>query len=455
MKRAFFPLFLLLSCSLLAQKQTFDLLTYTPPKGWKASPQENVMAYSIINQAKGTWAQIGIYKSIASKGSIDNDFTSEWNNLAVKQYNATGLETNSALTAGDWKVKAGGGKFKFNNADAIVMLTTMTGYNVCVSIVATTNSQDYLDAIQNLLGTIDLKKPAENVSGNLQVNQNNNPDVTNGFAFNITNFDDGWTSTIKEDWVEVTKGSVKVLIHYPKEGTIFPADPEPLTNAAWNILVAPRYSYLKNYRTAYISTYNRPYLGFGNATNNTDGKEVFLVLFRQGESGWIEFITPDKNTFINTFKFDPYNIRWDSETDLMNPLLAMAAYNKFAVAAADFKGTWTSDFTGMQQLYNVYTGNYAGMNINQSNQTFVFGIANSYNWSILAVNGQVGNMRYAQAKSSGKFSVPNNWQVKFSDIEGKPKTYHAFWSCIKGARLLHLLDADFPGNGMYTIFGKK
>jgi len=27
-------------------------------------------------------------------------------------------------------------------------------------------------------------------------------------------------------------------------------------------------------------------------------------------------------------------------------LVKMTAYNKFAVSATDFKGTWTSDFTG-------------------------------------------------------------------------------------------------------------
>jgi hypothetical protein len=74
------------------------------------------------------------------------------------------------------------------------------------------------------------------------------PAVNKNFAFNLTNFDDGWTSTVKEDWVEVTKGSIKVLLHYPKEGTIFPADPAPLTNAAWDIFGCTRYSDLKNYK---------------------------------------------------------------------------------------------------------------------------------------------------------------------------------------------------------------
>jgi hypothetical protein len=182
---------------------------------------------------------------------------------------------------------------------------------------------------------------------------------------------------------------------------------------------------------------------------------VFVVLFRQGQSGWIEFIAPDKNAFIQQFRFDPETLQWNSESDLMNNLSVMKNYNKFAVALSDFNGVWTSDFTGMQQLYHVYTGNYAGMHINQSRETFEFAGNGSYHWKLLVVNGMVGSMNTAQVQSNGALTLLNNWQIHCTDIEGKPKKYHAFFSCIKGARLLHLLDADYPGNGMYTIFGRK
>ncbi len=297
-----------------------------------------------------------------------------------------------------------------------------------------------------------------NTNTNQQQEVNNNtivpeqPVSTSGFQFSTTNFDDGWTSTVQEDWVEVTKGSIKVLLHFPKEGTVFPADPAPLTNAAWNILVAPRYSNLTNYKTAYISTYNRPYLGMGYAKENSTGAQKFVVLFRQGESGWIEFVCPDKNSFIQEFKLDPETVQWDTDSDLMNPLFKMKVYNKFAIAASDFKGKWTSDFTGIQQLYYVYTGNYAGMNIHQSNEEFVFS-GNTYKWKLLAINGMVGNTRYDHAESSGTFTVPNNWQLQCSKIEKGPKTYNAFWSCIKGARVLNLIDAQYPGSGIYTQYG--
>ena len=171
----------------------------------------------------------------------------------------------------------------------------------------------------------------------------------------------------------------------------------------------------------------------GYATEKTSGRQVFVLLFRQGSTGWLEFVAPDKNSFIQQYKFDPETIRWDSESDLLNPLIQMVNYNKFAVAESDFNGTWTSDFTGVQQLYSVYTGNYAGMNINQSNEEFVFGAGSSYSWKLLVVSGMVGSTNYAKVDSAGRFSVPNNWQIQFSKIETGPRTYNAHWSCIKGA----------------------
>lgn len=453
MKQILLFLFLSPVFNCYAQKQTFDIVTFTPPKGWKKEVKENSLELTNISGSK--WAQIVIYKNTISKGNIDIDLKSEWETLVALQLKITAAPTTSNVKLENgWKIKSGSAPFKFNNADAIALLTTFSGYGAMVSVLANTNSPDYMPTIQSFVDAIKLNngktEPVALINQPGVVSK-----ISSNFKFYTTNFDDGWNSTVQEDWVHVAKGNIKVLIHYPKEGTIFPADPEPLTNAAWNILVAPRYSNLKNYKTSYINTYNRPYLGMGYATDNASSKQVFILLFRQGETGWLEFVAPDKNSFIQQFKFDPETIRWDSESDLLKPLAQMVNYNKFAIAENDFKGIWTSDFTGVQQLYHVYTGNYAGMNINQSNQTFKFGTANTYNWEILVVNGMVGSMKYANVKSSGKFTVLNNWQIKFSDVEGKPKKYNAFFSCIKGARLLHLLDAEFTGSGIYTVFGKK
>lgn len=459
MKRIIFILFALISLNLFAQKQTFDVISYIPPKGWSKETNEGVVSFTKTNNVKKTWCRVNIFKSTAGKGSIHSDYASEWAGLIEKNYKTSDTSQAGNITElKGWEVKTGVGKFTFNNAGAIAMLTTFSGFGRCASIAAITNSDIYLPEIEKLLASVDLKKPDP-------ANPQPTPDkpvhpsayTKNNYAFTTTNFDDGWVSTVQEDWVEVTKGNIKVLLHYPKEGTIVPGDPEPLTNNAWNILVAPRYSNLKNYKVVSPSLdYQRAYLGAGNATENKTGKQVYVALFRKGNSGWVEVIAPDKNTFVQYFLADVDMIRWDSNGDeLFTALLKMPGYNRFAVAASDFAGVWTSDFTGLQQLYNVYTGYYAGMYVNQSNETFEFGKDNTYNWKILVVSGMAGAAKFAQTKSSGKFTVLNNRQISFSEIENRPRKYNAYFSCIKGARLLNLLDADYPGSGMYTVYGLK
>lgn len=449
--------FLLISTiTCFSQRQTYDLISFVPPKNWEKEVKAGTYTcYTVNNREKNTYCRIFIMSSIDSKGGVKESFDTEWQTLIASQYTLTQpVQLSKPGSKDGWETISGTAAFSFNNGSSTATLNAYNGFGKTLSIVTISNSPEYKSSIAQFLASLQLKKPAavNNAPTRIPVTTST-PAGT--FTFTTTNFDDGWTSIEKTDWVEVSKGTIKVLLHYPKEGTIFPADPEPLTNAAWNILVAPRYSHLKNYRTAYITTYERPYLGFGDLMDNATGKEVFVVLFRQGASGWIEIIAPDKNSFIQTFRFDPYTINWNSETSLMDPLLKLAGYNKFGVAAADLTGTWTSDFSGMQQLYSVYTGQYAGMNINQSSQTFDFGAGNSYNWKILVVNGMVGSMKYGQAKSSGKFTVVSNWQVSFSDIEGKLRLYDVYFSSLKGARILWVNDAKNPGSGVFTGFGKK
>ncbi|MES1181994.1 MAG: hypothetical protein ABUL44_04275, partial [Flavobacterium sp.] len=164
MKKIFFAcLFSLAAAVTFAQKETFDIVTYTAPAGWTKDAKENVVTYTMINKKNNTWCQVGIVKSTASKGSIDADFESEWQELVVKSYNPTGApEGNEVQEVDGWKIKTGGGKFIFNNANAIAMLTTASGYNRCVSIVATTNVQDYIKDIDALIASVDLAKPTTN-----------------------------------------------------------------------------------------------------------------------------------------------------------------------------------------------------------------------------------------------------------------------------------------------------
>lgn len=436
-----------------AQTQIFDLVTYKEPANWEKTAKENVVTYSTVDKDNKAWCQVSVIRSTASKGSIEADLASEWDQLAATQYNITdSMEASATEEAGGWKIKAASGKFVFNEQPAAVLLTTFSGYGRCVSIVATTNNEKYIQSIQDFVGAIDLIKPADNTVAVTPVE----PVAGNPYAFSTTNFDDGWSSVIKSDWVEVTKENIKVLIHYPKEGTIVAADPEPATNAAWNILVAPRYSNLKNYKAASPSMdFERAYTGSGYLTDNATGKEVYVVLFRKGNSGWLEFITPDKKSFVDVFGVDIDAVRWDAESSIWTPLRNMSYYNRFAIAASDFSGRWEDRFSSNTFYTNVYTGLSAGMSTYSSSQFFEFGKGQTYKWELVVANSYGGSTKFANAKGAGKFTIVNNWQIEFSDIEGRPKKYDAYFSCVKGDRILFLNDAAYPGSGIFTGFARK
>jgi starvation-inducible outer membrane lipoprotein len=147
-----------------AQKETFDMVTYTAPKNWIKEVTENIISYTIQNSATKNWCRINIVKSTSSKGSIDQDFESEWQALAVKSYNITEAPLlNEVQEADGWKIKTGGSKFITNNSNAMVLLTTASGYGRCASIITTTNYTEYIKDIEALLASVDLIKP-ENVS---------------------------------------------------------------------------------------------------------------------------------------------------------------------------------------------------------------------------------------------------------------------------------------------------
>lgn len=311
--------------------------------------------------------------------------------------------------------------------------------------------------VQNVQGNNTITTPPVTTENN-QVQQttitpvqNNQVDViqqpsqaiqNTGFAFTTTNFDDGWISTVQEDWVEVTKGNIKVLIHYPdKNADAYNSVLLDGLKNAWNILVAPRYNAASNFEFKPVSDWQSMEFAEADCVEKASGKTVHVVLFKfnhsSGGGKYMEFITADKNAFEQ--EFGPYHATTSGWEKMEN----MAYRNKFAVAASDLTGKWTSNFTGMTQYVNAYTGASAGADTHASNENFEFSENNNYKWDLAVASGFVGSIKFQSVKSSGKFSLPSNWQVSFSDIEGKPKTYNASFSCIKGARVLWLGDTGF------------
>ncbi|MBK9441636.1 MAG: fibronectin type III domain-containing protein [Comamonadaceae bacterium] len=277
-----------------------------------------------------------------------------------------------------------------------------------------------------------------------------------GFHYDQTTFGDGWVSDVKPDWVEVTRGTMKVLLHYPREGTIVPGDPAFKLANAWNILVAPRYSNLQNWYVAEtITMYNADDVASASVQELATGNSKYVVLFRR-TGYWMEFISPDKATFMQNFQnIDINTVTWQSPLTTYDALSDMSGRNYFAVHPSDLSGEWTNRFSSMQNYYNLYTGSTVGTFTYNSYEYFNYKTSSTYDWKLQVVAGYEAQYGYQEVNSSGSFSVASPWQINYSWIENRARNYDAYFSCVKNGRILWMRDQGFVGNGSFTPYGRS
>lgn len=408
-----------------AQKETFDIISYTVPKGWKKEIKQNVTGLSITDKKDKSWCQVGIYKSTISKGSIEKDFENEWNELIAKTYNVTDtLQASETQEADGWKIKAGTSKFVFNGKPAAVILSVFSGYGRCVSIIATTGNQRYLQAIQDLTASVELNKPGTN---SIAVVPQQTSSGQNGYAFVTTNFDDGWNATIADDWVTVKKENTTVLLHYGFSMTDDLRTDIP--NNCFTKIAANRYNIKKLYNYNYSVVKDFPYHFLqADAIDKTNGKNAFisfLVVPKNGVAYCYEIITPSKNEFQQQFA-------------TMDKVEAMAGYNRFVIGPNDLLGTWQEGSGAFTQYYFVSNGNYAGMDIAVGNIKYIFEDGAHYKTDVKAVR----NSTYATEKEDGTYKV-TNWEITTKDQTGKVSHYTAWFEATKGGRIVHMQHKQF------------
>lgn len=479
MKRSLLILTLLFSSfAAIAQTINFDILSFKLPDGWKLAQQkENVVQYQKI--IGSDWGQINIYRNTSGKGTIQDDLLSEWKELVLKNYDIKNVQQASPplKLENGWQKISETGYWVFNGKAVTTQLTTFSGNGACISVVGNTTKVQLMEEYVSLINSILIVDKSQNSISGKDLNvQSGNQFSSTTFKYNQTNFDDGWVSYIKENWVEVSRSNVRVLLHFPKNGTIFPAQPDVLVKAAWNILVAPRYREIRNFKAAYVEDFQRPYFATATALEVGTGNEVFITLFRRS-SGWIEVITPNSNAFAQLFGFKPETIRWgtlnsymggwvvdqfsgstvEAKTELFDQLDQMQQKNRFAVDVNDLNnsGEWNDQYSSNTFYTDYFTGAHAGISTYSSSQSFIFGTGFTYRWNLVATNSFGGSLNVAQGKGKGTFKSLNNWQLYFSDLEGKPKKMDVYFSAIKGGRILWMNDAQFPGNGIFTGYSKK
>ena len=147
---------ILLSC---AQTQTFDIATYKAPKGWEKTVKEGSVSYSTSNETKGTFCVIGIYASSTTKGTTEQEFNQEWNDLAATPYNITTAPETDTLTDDDGRdVIIGSSTYQNEDIAGAVIMYTFVGFGRTTSVLFFTNAESHQKDIEDFLLNFNLKK---------------------------------------------------------------------------------------------------------------------------------------------------------------------------------------------------------------------------------------------------------------------------------------------------------
>ena len=427
-------IFLLTATNFLFAQEKFDIVTFSTPKDWQKLEKPNAVQFVRQVGEKDTFATMMLFMALPSGNDSKANFNASWETLVKETFNAGAPQMQPMATENGWIIETGLSQIENNGGKAMAMLVSATGGGKVVNLVVITDTDKFNAEIAGFLESLVLPKITTSAVKPAQSIQNPASPRKSYFKYNTSNFDNGWTAVEENDWVRATKSTITVLLHYPhprEKETFYELEKEART--FWDLLIAPRYGNLSNFEVLRSDRDFEPArFAAGNVTENATGKKVYVALFSKHGRGWVEVIAPDKASFAK--EFGAINI--NDEIINWKPLLALFGYNKFAVDAADLPGKWISNFAGTTQYASIYTGRYIGAVTTVSATSYDFAAGNSYNYRTDGASSSGGQTDFSKAESSGKFSLPTNWEIRFSDIEGRPQTYPIHFSCIRGARVL-------------------
>ena len=181
------------------QTETFDIITYTPPKDWTKGTKEGVVTYATINTTSGTFCVLAIYASVQGLGDVQKDFDKEWNDLVMVPYQAAANPKTDAQSSNGWKTLTGIGTIKIESNDAFAILTVFSGFGKVVSVLATSNDLSYAQNVDDLLGKIKLDKTKKTVATNNTVTTTTATGGNGSFGTVIYSAPAGWNITRYSD----------------------------------------------------------------------------------------------------------------------------------------------------------------------------------------------------------------------------------------------------------------
>ncbi|MGE9311332.1 lipocalin family protein [Niabella sp. CJ426] len=151
--------YMLPGIALFAQKQNFDMVSYTAPKGWQQQQNEGGVQFSVTDNKTGAYAIILITKATASEASATDNFNADWIKLVKASVQVNDAPAMQAPAKEDgWDIISGIAHYTDGAQKGLATQLTATSGGQMVSVVLMTNAQQYQSELLMFLHSLELTK---------------------------------------------------------------------------------------------------------------------------------------------------------------------------------------------------------------------------------------------------------------------------------------------------------
>ncbi|MCC7526066.1 MAG: zinc finger-like domain-containing protein [Chitinophagaceae bacterium] len=158
-----------------AQKQTFDVVSYSVSSGWQQQQYEGGVQLSVTDKNTGGYFVAIITKSMKSSSSANENFNTNWESLVKTTVQVNGEPTmQEPAKDNGWDIISGGANYTDGDNTGMATLLTATGGGQTVSVVIMLNSKQYENDMTSFLNSLELSKAPSSSSENTTSNTNNN-----------------------------------------------------------------------------------------------------------------------------------------------------------------------------------------------------------------------------------------------------------------------------------------
>jgi hypothetical protein len=430
-----------------AQNKQYDIFSYSAPAGFKLKEQKQRLFFE--KTEGNSFCQLYVWSAQQGTNDPDANFKTDWDYFAAKPYSLTGAPEKQTEKQNGWDVVTGVSPVTKEGVSFIVTVSSFTQNNISWCAITIFNDEKYIPAIDQFLMSVkaDSKKfiqpKTTPVTNTNTTPTNNTAPAANktGISKSTTNFDDGWTATVTNDYVKVTKAGTELRLHYIDKA---------LDGARPNTIDAPEY-YWSKYVEPYFTVSNPQkwsgvqypviYHMQGNAIDKKTGKSCFVAIkiVYNGGARPIVVIAPNQNSYQQQFPHP-------------NDIDPMLNSNRFAVTANDITGTWKGGGGGGVEYYSAYNNNYLSMSAVSSTDEFNFNKDGSYSSIYRSASMNNGGAQFGGQDFNGKYMVAD-WSITATNrYKGKTTKYNAQLIAVKNGFLLYMEDAD--NNSMKYILYK-